>query len=316
MFLPHPKRLAQECDRPGHAHPADERHPPCCQRQPPRRHHEARGQLLQPQAPAVLRRRLPSQPRVDVLGVDRLLQSPQLPTQVTRPGEVVLEQRVLEPAVEILDAAVELRLPFGDEHGADAVAQAQPDHPRQGPRRLPPAGPFAGVVELDLRGPAQVLPALAEEPQDLVHAAGLRQEKADGPVERVLADPDVVAVPAAPEVDRPNEIDLVQVVGGPSLRAGPLLAGQQRGEADPRRGQAVALEHPLDGARVSGDYSCCGPGGFWPPRGPPASSLRSPHPPGAPPPPFPPAAALLAGAPASPSRLFQVTPWTAWQTCR
>ena len=57
-------------------------------------------------------------------------------------------------------------------------------------------------------------------------------------------------MPAALEVDWPDEIDLVQDVGGPGLRAGPLLAGQQRGQADPRRRQAVALEHALDGARV------------------------------------------------------------------
>src|SRR5262249_21780258 len=35
--------------------------------------------------------------------------------------------------------------------------------------------------------------------------------------------------------------------GGPRLRAGVLLAWQQGGEADPRRGQAVALQDALDG---------------------------------------------------------------------
>ena len=115
---------------------------------------------------------------------------------------------------------------------------------------MPPAGQLAGVVELDLRRPAQVLPALAEEPEDLIHAAGLGQAQADGAVERILADPDVVAVAAALEVDGPHQIDLVEFVGGPGLRTGPLLAGQQRSETDPRRGQAVALEHALDGARV------------------------------------------------------------------
>jgi hypothetical protein len=49
------------------------------------------------------------------------------------------------------------------------------------------------------------------------------------------------------EVDRPHEIDFVELVGGPGLRAGILLAWQQWGEADPRRGQAVALQHALDG---------------------------------------------------------------------
>jgi hypothetical protein len=55
-------------------------------------------------------------------------------------------------------------------------------------------------------------------------------------------------VAAALEVDRPDEIDFVELVGGPGLRAGVLLARPQRGEPDPRRGQAVALQDPLDGA--------------------------------------------------------------------
>jgi hypothetical protein len=39
----------------------------------------------------------------------------------------------------------------------------------------------------------------------------------------------------------------MELVGGFGLRSGVLLAGQQRGEADPRRGQAVALQDPFDG---------------------------------------------------------------------
>src|SRR4029077_13403290 len=108
-----------------------------------------------------------------------------------------------------LHAAVELRLPLGDEHRADPEAQAQPDHPRQAACRLPPAAQLAGVVELDLLGQAQVLPALPEEPEDLRHAAGAGQAQADGAVEGVLAYPDVVAVAAALEVDRSDGIDLV-----------------------------------------------------------------------------------------------------------
>src|SRR5271165_2101971 len=225
MPLPYPERLAQHHDRPGHAHPPDEGHAPRGQRQPPGRHHEPRGQLLQPQAPAVLRWHLAVEPRVNVLRVDRLRQPRQLPPQVARPPETPLQQRLLKPAVEVLHAAVELGLPSRDEYGADVEAQTEPDHPRQGARRRPPAGQLAGVVELDLLRPAQVLPALAEEPEDLVHAAGAGQTQADGTVEDVLADPDVVAVPAALEVDGPDEIDLVEFVGRPGLRAGPLLTG-------------------------------------------------------------------------------------------
>src|SRR5262245_66150484 len=137
---------------------------------------------------------LPPRPWVDMLCLDRLLQPGQLSPQVARAPEAPVEQRLLEPAVEVLDAAVELRLPGGDKHGAGAEAQAQPDHPRQGTCRRPPAGQLPGVVELHLLGDAEVLPELPEEPQDLVHAAGLGQAQADGAVEGVLAHPDVVAV--------------------------------------------------------------------------------------------------------------------------
>jgi hypothetical protein len=59
-----------------------------------------------------------------------------------------------------------------------------------------------------------------------------------------------MAVAAALEVDGPDQIDLVQLVGGPGLRAGVLLARQQRGEADARRGQAVALQDALNRPRA------------------------------------------------------------------
>src|SRR5262249_49356564 len=152
-----------------------------------RRHHEALGQLLQPQAPAVLGRRQASESRVDMLSVDRLLQPRQLPPQVPRPPEPPLQPRLLEPAVEVRHAAVELRLPLGDDPRAGAEAEAEPDHPRPGPRRVPPAGPLTGVVELGLLRSAQVLPALPEEPQDLVPAPGTGQARADGAIEGVLA---------------------------------------------------------------------------------------------------------------------------------
>src|SRR5271170_1442918 len=246
MFLPHPEQLAEYGHRPGRTHPPDESHATRRQLLPPRRHQETRGQLSQPQSPAMLRRRLPPKPRVDVLRVDRLLQPRQFPPQVARSVELPLEERLLEPTVEVLHAAVELRFPLGDEHGADAEAQAEPDHPRQGACRWPPASQLAGVVELDLRRQAQILPALAAEPQHLVHATRADQAQADGTVEGVLADPDVVAVAAALEVDRPHQIDLVKLVGGPGLRARVVLPWQERGQADPRRGQVVALQNTLD----------------------------------------------------------------------
>jgi len=57
------------------------------------------------------------------------------------------------------------------------------------------------------------------------------------------------------EVDRPHEIHFVELVGGPGLRAGVFLRRQQRGEVDPRRGQAVALQDALDGAST-GQQMC------------------------------------------------------------
>src|SRR5262249_56437989 len=142
-------------------------------------------------------------------GYGRLPAAAQVPAGGPRPMELPLEQRLLEPAVEVLHAAIALRFPSWDEYGADAEAQAQPDHARQRPRRRPPAGQLAGVVQLELLRSAQVLPALAEEPQDLVHAPRISQAQADGAVEDVFADPDVVTVAAAFEVDRSYEIDLV-----------------------------------------------------------------------------------------------------------
>src|SRR6266702_3599945 len=254
MPLPHSKGCAQHRDRPCHTYSPDEGHTPHCQWQLPRRHLEACRQLLEPQAPTMLCRRQTSQTRVDVLSVDCLLQPCQLPTQIARPLEVPLEQRLLEPAVEVLHTAVELRLPSGDEHGVDTEAQAEPDHPRQRARRRPPAGQFAGVVELNLLWDAEILPALAEEPQDLVHAAGVGQTQADGTVESVLADPDVVAVTAALEVDRPDQIDLVELGGGSGLRARPLLTWQQGSHADSRGSQAVAFQDALDGA-LAGEWA-------------------------------------------------------------
>src|SRR5262249_53993474 len=128
--LPHKKPRRGPRAPPAHPPPREEGPPPRAQRQPLGRRHEARRQPPQPQATAVLPRRLAAEPRVDVLGVDRLLQPNQLPPQVPRSPEAPLKQRLLEPAVEVLRAAVELRLAFRDEHRADAIAQAQPDHPR------------------------------------------------------------------------------------------------------------------------------------------------------------------------------------------
>src|SRR6516165_10977283 len=122
-------RLAQHFDRPGHTPPPEEDHATRRQGLPLRRHDKARRQLPQPQAPPMLCRGLASQTRVDMLRVDGLLQSCQLPTQIAGPVETPLEQRFLEPAVEVLHAAVALGFPSRDEYRADAEVQAEANHP-------------------------------------------------------------------------------------------------------------------------------------------------------------------------------------------
>src|SRR5262249_10942282 len=50
------------------------------------------------------------------------------------------------------------------------------------------------------------------------------------------------------EVDRSDEIHFMELVGGPGLRAGVLLARQERSQANSRSGQPVSLQDALDGA--------------------------------------------------------------------
>ena len=57
---------------------------------------------------------------------------------------------------------------------------------------------------------------------------------------------------AAPEVDWSHSVHLLELVKGPGLRAGVLPAAHQRGEADPGRGQAIALQDALDGLPEGG----------------------------------------------------------------
>ena len=130
-----------------------------------------------------------------------------------------------------------------------------PSPPEEGPAPRAQGQPLrrhhaAYRVALGLGRPAQALPTLPEEPEDLVQAARARQAQANGTAEDLLSHPEVVAVTVALQVGRSHPIALVPFVGGPRLRARPLLAGQQRGEADPRRAEAVALPDALDGARA------------------------------------------------------------------
>jgi hypothetical protein len=59
-------------------------------------------------------------------------------------------------------------------------------------------------------------------------------------------------VAAVLEVDSHPHVHPLELVGGPRLGAGVLPAGQQRREADPWRGQAIALQDALDGLPEGG----------------------------------------------------------------
>jgi hypothetical protein len=249
MSLAHPERLAERTHCPCPAHAPDEARVVRRQRQSHRRRHQARGQLPQRQAPVVLRRRSASEPWVDMLRVDRLLQTGQLPPQVAEPGLAPVESPRLEPAVEVLHPSVELRLPLRDEGRPDTEAQTQPDHARQGQRRRHSAAQLAGVVELRSLGDTQVLPALPEESRDLVHAARAGQAEADGAIEGVLAYPEGVAVAATLEVDRSHQVHLMEWLEARACEPGNSWRGSSgtrraRGAVKPSRCRTHSMVRP------------------------------------------------------------------------
>ena len=187
---------------------------------------------------------------MDVLEVDGFWQPRQLPAPVAGAALALLEQGLREPTVEVLGAAVARGLPFREEHRTGAEAPAEPNHPRRRPRRRPRAGPFAGVVRRHLFRQTPLLPARAEEPQDLVPAAGTGPAQAGGAIEGVLAHPEGGAATAAREVDGADATDFGEVVGGPGRWPRVLLTGPPRRPAHAWCGQAVALGHALDRPRV------------------------------------------------------------------
>ena len=136
MLLRHPKRLAEDCDRPGHAHPPEEDHAPASSGSRPVGTTKLVGSFCSHRPWRCCAGVWPPEARW-TCSRDHLLQPGQLPPQVARAAEPPLEERLLEPAVEVRDSAVELRLPCREEQRAHAKAQAEPDHPRQGARRRP-----------------------------------------------------------------------------------------------------------------------------------------------------------------------------------
>src|SRR5258708_38543327 len=121
-------------------------------------HPEVRRQLLEFAASAILLGRQPTEARMDMLRVDRVLQALQFADQRAGTAEVPLEQPRLKPAVEVFDAALPLRPSGRGERRLDAKAQAQPDDGRQVAGRWPPTDELARIVELHLLRPAEALP--------------------------------------------------------------------------------------------------------------------------------------------------------------
>lgn len=161
-----------------------------------------------------------------------------------------LEEPGLQPAIEVLDAALPLRLGWWDQHRFDAKAQAQAEHSREIPGGGPPTDDFAGVVELNDPWAAQGLPALSEEGQHGFHAARTAQFQANRAIENVLAGPQVIAFALAQQVERPNAIDLVHLIGVEGLRCWIGVTGNQWCQPNLRQGDPVPLQHPLDGPRA------------------------------------------------------------------
>src|ERR1700687_1350951 len=168
--------LAVGCDLP------DEDHAPGRNRQRDERNDEACGQLLQLLPASILLWRQATQAALNVLDIDRVLQPLEFVLEGGDARVVTLQQPWLEPAVEPFHRSVALGPGGRNEDWFDLEAQPHTNHPRQVARSRPPAEVLAGIVELDLLGPAERLPALAQEGQDGLHLARTAEFQAHGAV--------------------------------------------------------------------------------------------------------------------------------------
>ncbi len=185
-----------------------------------------------------------------MLRVDGFFQPVEFALQRAQLRVVPLEQTRLEPAVEMFDAALALRVGGRDEHRLHAKPQTQAQDPREVARGRAPAYYFAGIVELGLSGQAKALPALAQEAEDNLHLAGPVDSQANGAIVEVLADEDVVPLPLAFEVDRADAIHLMELVGLVGLGDGIGVVGQVGRQVHTRRGHPIAFEDSLEGAQA------------------------------------------------------------------
>ena len=116
-----------------------------------------------------------AEPSLDMLGIYRLFQTLQFTSKRRDPGKMSLEQAWLEESVEIFHAAIVLGSGRWDKHRLDREMQTESDYSRQVPCGRTPAEVLASVVQLDLVGPSETLPGVAEEVENGFHMAGTAQ---------------------------------------------------------------------------------------------------------------------------------------------
>lgn len=143
-----------------------------------------------------------------------------------------------------------LRTGGWDQDRLDAKAQADTEHPGEIAGRGSPAHPFAGIVELDLSRQAQRLPALAQEVENNLRFAGAVEFQANGTLEGIYADEDVVPLPVALQVDRADAVNLMELIGLVGGWRRVSWVGNEGGQPHFGNADAIALEHPFDGPQA------------------------------------------------------------------
>ncbi len=134
----------------------------------------------------------------------------------------------MEPAVEVLDRAIPLCLALGNENWLYAQTQAQADDAAEKASCVAKATELTAIIELRLLRQAQMLPSVHQEAQDAVHAAAVNEFHIDGLVKDILADQEVVTGRISLQVARPDNVDLVHMVGVSRLRPWVFVARDAR----------------------------------------------------------------------------------------
>src|SRR5574338_229889 len=183
-----------------------------------------------------------------MLRVHCILQTLQFAFESADASKMTLEQTWLEPAVKVLHASVVLRSGWWNEDRLDLKAQAQPDQPREIPCSGSPAQILASVIQLDLLRATERLPAIAQKVQNCLHFARTTQFQADGTIKHILADKNIVALLLPFQVNRTDQIHLMQLIGVLCLWRRIHVRRQETCQAHSRQGHTVSLQHALDGS--------------------------------------------------------------------